>query len=264
MKIGYTAPLEMADTLAEAGYDYVEPLIARFGLADAASLEAAKRSVSRARLPTLSFGLFFPGDMRLVGPALDPPRVKSYLARVAELMSHAGADVAVMGSAAARNVPEGFDRARAKDQLLEAYSWAADAFEGSGTVIAIEPQNRKETNIIRSLPEAVWFAEQVDRPELRVVADSYHMDEEQEPLQHLATYADWIVHVQLADTGRKRPGSGSFDYGTFSGHLATSGYAGHIAVEIPGKFSVSELRESCRFLRIEGPTSCRPGHPQVA
>src|SRR2546421_256289 len=125
MKIGYAGPLEMAETLAEAGYDYVEPLIARFELTDAASLEAAKRSVSRASLPTLSFGLFFPGDMRLVGPVVDAPRVKSYLARVAELMSHAKADVAVMGSAAARNVPDGFDEARARDQLLEAYSWAA-------------------------------------------------------------------------------------------------------------------------------------------
>jgi sugar phosphate isomerase/epimerase len=249
MKIGYTAPLELAETLAEAGYDYVEPLIARFELTDAASLEAAKRSVSRASLPTLSFGLFFPGDMRLVGPVVDAPRVKSYLARVAELMSHAKADVAVMGSAAARNVPDGFDEARAQDQLLEAYSWAADAFQGSGTVIAIEPQNRKETNIIRSLPEAVWFAERVDRPELRVVADSYHMDQEQEPLEHLTTYADWIVHVQVADTDRNRPGSGSFDYATFFGHLARTGYAGHIAIEIPGKFAVSELRDSYQFLR---------------
>jgi hydroxypyruvate isomerase len=89
--------------------------------------------------------LFFPSDARLVGPEVDAAAVKAYLARVAELMSHAQAEVAVLGSAAARNVPDGFERARAEDQLVEAFSWAADAFEGSGTTIAIEPQRRQET-----------------------------------------------------------------------------------------------------------------------
>jgi hypothetical protein len=28
MKIGFAAPIEMADSLAEAGYDFIEPLIA--------------------------------------------------------------------------------------------------------------------------------------------------------------------------------------------------------------------------------------------
>jgi sugar phosphate isomerase/epimerase len=249
MKIGFTAPIEMSDTLAEAGYDYIEPLIARFGLSDRASLEAAKEAVSRASLPTLTFGLFFPSDARLVGPEVDARAVKAYLARVAELMSHAQAQVAVLGSAAARNVPDGFDRARAEDQLVEAFSWAADAFEGSGTTIAIEPQRSQETNIIRSLPEAVSFAERVNRNEIRIMADSYHMDEEQEPLEHLRTYAEWIVHVQLADTGRGRPGTGSFDYETFFGHLKATGYAGHLAIEIPGSFDVPELRDSYQFLQ---------------
>jgi hypothetical protein len=32
---------------------------------------------------------------------------------------------------------------------------------------------------------------------------------ESEPLEELIAYADWIVHVQLADTGRNYPVSGS-------------------------------------------------------
>ena len=198
MKIGFAGTIEMADSLAEAGYDFIEPLIAGFEMIDAASLEAAKQRVSEAWLPALSFGHFFTPDVRLVGPEIDASSVKSYLGLVAELMSHANADVAVMGSAAARNVPDGFERTKAEDQLLEAYSWAAETFHGSGATIAIEPQNRNETNIINSLPEAVSFAERVNRPERRVAADSYHMDEEDEPLQHLSTFAEWIVHVQLA------------------------------------------------------------------
>ena len=40
----------------------------------------------------------------------------------------------MLGSAWSRNVPDGFDRARAEEQLRQAYSWAAEAFRGSGVV----------------------------------------------------------------------------------------------------------------------------------
>jgi hypothetical protein len=138
-------------------------------------------AVSRSVLPILAFGSFFPYDMSLVGPAVDERSVKDYLARAAALTSAAGASVAALGSAWSRNVPPGWDRSRARAQLLEAYSWAADAFTGSGVTLAIEPQNRKETNIILSIEEAVGYAAQVDSPVLKVMADFYHMDEEGEP-----------------------------------------------------------------------------------
>ena len=46
----------------------------------------------------------------------------------------------MLGSAWSRNVPEGFDRARAEEQLRQAYSWVAEAFTGRGVVVAIEPR----------------------------------------------------------------------------------------------------------------------------
>jgi len=183
VKIGYCAALEKAGTLREIGYDFIEPRLLSYPLVDRATLAAAKVAVSRSKLPILAFGSFFPYDMRLVGPTVDKRAVKDYLARAAELTSAAGASVAALGSAWSRNVPPGWDRSPARAQLLEAYSWAADAFTGSGVTLAIEPQNRKETNIILSIEEAVGYAAQVDSPVLKVMADFYHMDEEGESLK---------------------------------------------------------------------------------
>jgi sugar phosphate isomerase/epimerase len=249
MKIGYCAALEKAGTLREIGYDFIEPRLLSYPLVDRATLAAAEVAVSRSELPILAFGSFFPYDMRLVGPAVDERSVKDYLARAAALTSAAGASVAALGSAWSRNVPPGWDRSRARAQLLEAYSWAADAFTGSGVTLAIEPQNRKETNIILSIEEAVAYAAQVDSPVLKVMADFYHMDEEGEPLENLRTYADWIVHVQLADTGRKRPGTGSYDYDTFFGYLKEGGYTGAVSIEIADEIPAPDMRRSYEFLR---------------
>jgi sugar phosphate isomerase/epimerase len=259
LKIGYCAPLEKADVLKAIGYDFIEPKLMSYPLEDQQSLDNAKTAVSRSSLPILAFCAFFPYDMRLVGPEVDQDHLKSYLARAAGLTNAAGAEVAVMGSAWSRNVPENWERSRAEDQLLQAYSWAADAFEGTGVVIGIEPQNRKEANIITNLTEAVGYAKAVNRDEIKVMADFYHMDEESEPLETLRTFSDWIVHVQLADTGRQNPGTGSYDYDTFFRHLKECGYTGHISVELMHEIPESEMRRSLEFLRNYWPSAQGPG-----
>jgi sugar phosphate isomerase/epimerase len=250
MTLGWCAPLAKAALVQRTGYDYLEVPLADFGLEDQASLAAAKRAVDTAPLPLTVFNWFYPQHMRVVGPSVDAPRVKSYLRRGAELMHHAGAKAAVLGSAWARNVREGEDRSAIERQLLESYSWVADAFAGSGVVVGIEAQNRKEANIVTCLAEAVAYAEKIGRPDtLRVMADFYHMDEEREPLSDLAKYAGWIAHVQLADSSRLNPGTGSYDYERFFAFLNQGGYRGTVSVECMVPISEQGMRESQTFLR---------------
>lgn len=47
---------------------------------------------------------------------------------------------------------------------MDALSWAAEAFAGSGVVIALEAQNRLECNLVRLVGEAVDLARRLDRP----------------------------------------------------------------------------------------------------
>jgi sugar phosphate isomerase/epimerase len=250
MKLGWCAPLAKAALVKQAGYDYLEVPLAGFGLEDQASLAAAKHAVAAAPLPLTVFNWFYPQDMRVVGPSVDVARIKSYLRRGAELMHHAGAKAAVLGSAWSRNVQDGEDRSAIERQLLENYGWVADAFAGSGVVVGIEAQNRKEANIITSMAEAVAYAEKIGRPDtLRVMADFYHIDEEREPLSDLALYADWIAHVQLADSGRLNPGTGSYDYESFFAFLRKGGYGGTVSVECMVPISEQGMHESQAFLR---------------
>ncbi len=248
-KLGWCAALNQAVQVNEAGYDFLEVPLASFGLQGDASLAAAKRSVATAPIPLTVFNWFYPPDFRIVGDAVDAPRIKSYLARAAELMQHAGAQSAVLGSAWSRNVADGYSRVRAEEQILENYHWVADAFQGSGITIGIEAQNRNEANIITSLAEAVRYARMVNRPEIRVMADFYHMDEEREPLSEVRTYADWITHVQLADSGRLNPGTGAYNYGSFFRFLEEGGYTGTVSVECMAAIPVDEMRRSQTFLR---------------
>jgi sugar phosphate isomerase/epimerase len=249
MKIGWCGALADAPVMKQAGLDFVEPPLALLDLEDDASFAAAKRVVRDVPLPALAFNTLFPRDVRVVGPDVDERRVRRYLARGAEVMTAARASVVVYGSGWARNAPEGWDRARTEAQFVQSLRWCADALAGTGVTLVIEPLNRKESDLVNSVEEGVRFAQAVNRPEVRVLADFYHMDEENEPLETLKANIDWLCHVHLADTGRKNPGTGAYDYAAFSGFLKSGGYRGMISVECVERRHEAPMRQSLAFLK---------------
>jgi sugar phosphate isomerase/epimerase len=249
MQIGWCAALAKAPLLEELGYDYIEVPLATFGLEDAASVQAAARALADCALPTPAFGYFLPRDMPIVGPRVDTARVRNYLAYAAELMALVGGKVIAFGSGWARTPPPDWPPASTEQQLIEFLSLAADAFAGSGAVVAIEPQNRKEAGTINHLADALRLARAVNRPAIGVMADFYHMDEEQDPLQELSKLDGLLVHMHTADTHRLSPGSGQYDYGAFFNALRLGGYGGRLSVECMVRIPEAEMRRSLTFLR---------------
>lgn len=137
---------------------------------------------------------------------------------------------------------------------MQAFGWAADAFAGTGTTVAIEPQNYQEANIIRLVPEAAEYAREVARDEVKAMVDFYHVYEEQAPLEDVSANAEWIVHVQTADTGRRHPGSGSHDYPGIAAQLALKGYDETITVEVMIELTGQQIADSLEFMRSIWPT----------
>lgn len=245
MKLGWCAPLKHAGLVQAAGYDYIElPLAAQ---------DFSRGARITSPLPVGAFNYFFPQDMRIAGDDVDEAKLESYLGRAAEIMGRTGATAAVMGSAWARNVPEGFERKRAADQIVRTLDHIAGHLKGTGVTCVIEPLYRKESNIINSVAEGVAFAKRVNRPEIRVLADFFHMDEENEPLETLREHRDWIVHVHLADTGRRNPGTGAYPYDRFFEILKEIGYAGMMSAECQIDDPAKDMRHSCNFLRRHWP-----------
>jgi sugar phosphate isomerase/epimerase len=249
MQIGWCAPLAKAGLLRDIGYDYIEMPLAVFGLEDAASVQAAVKTLADCPLPTPAFGYFLPRDMLIVGPNVDTARVRNYLAHAAELMALSGGKVIAFGSGWARTAPPDWPPARTEQQLLEFLSLVADAFAGSGAVVAIEPQNRKEAGTINHLAEAVRLARMINRPEIGLMADFYHMDEEHDPLHSLAELNGRLVHMHTADTQRLNPGTGQYDYSSFLNALSSARYRGRLSVECMVEIPETEMRRSLAFLR---------------
>jgi len=105
------------------------------------------------------------------------------------------------------NVPDGFPRERAWDQIAEFLRQAAPIAERHNVVLAIEPLNRKESNILNTGGEALRMVTQVSPPNaIAFMIDYYHLRVENEDLDIFEKAGRKITHLHFANpAGRRWP-----------------------------------------------------------
>jgi len=189
-------------------------------------------------------------QVKLVGPNVDFGLVKTYVQRALQRAGELHAETVVFGSGGARALPEGFNRAVAWGQLVRFLELCSNEAAKYKLVIAIEPLNKAETNIINTYLEGVQLAMDVGRDEVRVLADIYHFMTDNEPIDDISHEPAWLAHVHLADTGRKFPGSGMYPLERLFSILRDIDYPGKVSVECNwGPSFTDESARALRFLR---------------
>jgi len=234
MRFGFCTSYDKADAFHAAGWDFIEECVQTFlqgTLTDAQWFGMDKLQISALPIPAAN--MLVPGDLKITGPAVDQAKLPTYMSRVIERAARTKTHTLVFGSGGARNVPEGFSRETAKQQIEGFLQSCASLLALHNVTLVVEPLNRKECNIINSVAEAMEYVKAVDHPNVRCLVDSYHFWLEDEPLENLRAAMPWIRHVHLADKeGRTAPGlSGKSDYGPLFRTLKQGDYRGDISVE---------------------------------
>jgi hydroxypyruvate isomerase len=125
-----------------------------------------------------------------------------------------------------------------QDELgVENLALAAKAAAGAGAIVLVEPVSGAPRYPLRTAADAVSVVHRVQRESgadnLRLLFDIYHLATNGDDVDGaLASYADRIGHVQIADSpGRHEPGSGTLDIARYLHELSSKGYAGHVGLE---------------------------------
>jgi sugar phosphate isomerase/epimerase len=223
-----------AKAVGVAGWDYVEESVQSVlqgTVEDGNWSEGAK--IEGSALPIPAANMLVPATVKITGPAVDLSVLQKYMTRVLSRAGNVGIKTLVFGSGGARNVPDGFDRDAAFNQIVEFLRISVPIAARHDVMIVAEPLNRGECNIINSVDEAIVYVKAVNHPNFQCLVDSYHFWLENEQLESLEKAMPWIKHVHLADTeGRVAPGlSGKADYRPFFHVLKNGGYDGLISFE---------------------------------
>ena len=242
--------VEIVEQIKEIGYDYIE-----LSLADMMALSESDFGKLKNRL--LDSGImceacnnFFPASMRLTGNEADMDRAMEYVERSLSMVSGLGVDSVVFGSAGARNIPEGFPRDSAWQQIVELLRAIAPIAERHGLTIVIEPLNRHESNTVNTVREGLELAEDVDRSNVKLVADFYHLMLEKEDPGVILRAGDYIQHVHFSKVeGRVFPRNVEDAYVHFFTNLKRIGYKKKVSVEAYSEDFDSDAAQCLALLR---------------
>lgn len=224
-----------AKALRDAGCDYYEPSVATGLMAESRQdFESHLAHWGEGGLEPRSANVFLPGDLKVVGPEVNPEKVRSYMDEALQRAKTLGIRRIVFGSGTAREVPAGFPMDEAHAQLKQAARWASEAAQkaGDGAVICLEHLRHQETNIMNSLAEAGEIAHELDLDNLGLVVDIYHLMEEGEDFGVVRGVADKVAHVHVCGPDRHPPAQDDEKrLASLFERLVAIGYNGRISIE---------------------------------
>jgi sugar phosphate isomerase/epimerase len=223
------------------GFDYIEPGAAEIAGMSEEQFRQYADQVLASPIRCEAFNSFIRRpDLKVVGNQVPSGALSEYVDGCLGRCRKLGASIVVWGSAGSRQVPEGFSRERAREQIAEFLRMAAPIAQRHDIVLAIEPLRHQESNILNSGAESLEIVRAVNHPSLRLMIDYYHMREENEDPRIVETARDEIVHLHFANPhGRLWPHDVSEDqqqYEAFFGYMKKTGYSGRISIEGRGSF----------------------------
>jgi sugar phosphate isomerase/epimerase len=114
-----------------------------------------------------------------------------------------------------------------------------------------EPLNRYETNLCNRLEQGAELLASLDRPNVKLLADWFHMNiEEQDLANSFRQHGNWVGHIHFADTNRRAVGFGHLDVRPIIAALREINYTGYLSAEVlPWPDSIGAAQQTIRAFR---------------
>lgn len=121
-----------------------------------------------------------------------------------------------------------------RQHSIETVREVADAAKEAGVEVALEVCNHYEANLFNTAKTGLEYLVELDRPEVGLHLDSYHMNiEEQDmfsPIVETAS-AGKLGYIHVGESNRGPLGLGTIDWDAFFAGVTASGYDGIVTFE---------------------------------
>ena len=254
IKIGLCSK-DVAGT-AQAGFAYIEPAAADIAAMTEEQYKQFSDTVMASAIRCEAFNSFIRRpDLKVVGNDVPKQALQEYMDQCLGRCRALGATVVVWGSAGSRNVPEGFSRDKANDQIAEFLHSAGEIGKRHKVIVAIEPLRHQESNVLNTGGEALAMVRRVKHPNVAMIIDYYHLREENEDPSILEKGRREIVHLHFANPhGRVWPHDMAEDnvYAEFFRILKKSGFQGGLSIEGRGTIAADAAASLAFFKQALG------------
>lgn len=234
-EIGIVQDLENDSLLSASGYRFlIESTAKCFSPIKVTEQQFQEKlsSIKKLKTPLFAVNLFIPGELKVVGPAVDEVAIMAYTEKVLQRCKTANVKMITWGSGGSRRLADGFDPLKAKEQFIYIARKVAAQAAQYNIMLALENLNSTETNFITTLHDALDVVKKVDHPNFRLCADIYHMLKENEDPSIIEKGNGYIVHCELAEKEKRTPpGTRGDDFRPYLKALKKIKYKGKIILE---------------------------------
>ncbi|WP_353646627.1 sugar phosphate isomerase/epimerase family protein [Mesorhizobium sp. WSM2239] len=124
------------------------------------------------------------------------------------------------------------ERCARKTRCVSGLKEAGDHAEKLGVILAIEPLNRFESDVLCTTQQAIELLNAVDHPAIQLMLDTFHMHMEEASIaEAIRLGGSRVVHFQANENHRGFPGTGSTDWVNIFRALHEIGYGGPVSLE---------------------------------
>lgn len=251
--VGITAALDRAAELEGYGADYIVPTVADLLMPDKPDAEFAKmqKLAAQSPLPIVGCNSFLRHpSLRCNGPDADHPRVLSFSEIAFGRLAKLGGSMIGFGSNTSRQIPDDWPKERADEQFMELLSKMGPLAAEHGITVAIESQRTQECNYLNTINEVYDVVTPVNHPNIRILADFYHMAVMGDTPEDLKKAAPWVSLVEVAEKEERTvPGVMGDDFRPYMKSLAEGGYSGYISIE--GNGNAEQLRGTFQEIKMQ-------------
>jgi len=216
--------------VADTGFDYVELPLS--GLSSLSPDELLRLEKALAYIPCRACNLFFPPNLSIVGKDMDIGGIRAYLEKMLPIAISLGSETLVFGNGGARKIPEGAARENIWENLRTLVEIMEEYATKHGIIIAVEPLNSAETNILNSYDEAALLTKGLNN--VATMVDSYHVAMEGQNFDDVLETPGKLKHLHTAyPLGRlvPSPEDDMAKYAEFVKIVKQLGYNDKISIE---------------------------------
>lgn len=125
------------------------------------------------------------------------------------------------------------DKAADTDRSVARMQRLADLAADHGITLCMEALNRFEGYMINTADECLAYVRAVNRPNVKVMLDTFHMNIEEDSLTDAIRKSGPLLgHFHVGEANRRCPGpNGRFDWAAIGQALRSIGYAGGVVME---------------------------------
>lgn len=253
MRFGVCGGMQIGTVAACAEYDYMEWSVSELlcPRGSEAAFQAKCEEIKASALPYEVANCFVPGELKITGPTVDAAALEAYVKIVMERARRFGLDRIVFGSGGARQIPEGFDRKRAYGQLVDFCCMVGPIAGAHGITVVVEPLSKADCNVLNTVDECAGLVNDVAHPAIRLLADTYHMMRDGDPIASIVKHGHLLCHVHIATVpNRYAPAAEPCDLADFFDALATVRYDGRISIEAKIPKPETELAAAIAMMRV--------------